>query len=310
MSVDWLVWDGLAPAPPSVRGRCLSIGNFDGVHRGHAELIRRLGDQARGLETSGVAVTFDPHPVTLLRPEYSPPLLTTTADKVRALNAAGAATVLVLQTSADLLRLGAADFYRQVLQEGLAVRGLVEGHNFCFGKNRQGTVAVLQELAGADGVPVDVVQPVMVDGSPVSSSRIRELLQQGDVAAANVLLGRPYGIAGQVVMGQKRGRGLGFPTANLAGVVTVVPAEGVYAGRVEIGDQSFPAAIHIGSNPTFGEAERKIEAHLIGFAGELYGRTLALTFGRRLRSTRRFATLDDLVAQLRLDVSQAGEIER
>jgi riboflavin kinase/FMN adenylyltransferase len=309
MSVDCVVWDGFAPVAPEIRGRCLSIGNFDGVHRGHAELIRRLGVQAGQLETAGLAVTFDPHPVALLRPEYSPPLLTTTAEKVRALKAVGADAVLVLQTSAELLRLSAVDFYHQVLRAGLAVRGLVEGQNFCFGRNRQGTVTVLQELAGADGVPVDVVPPVTVDGQPVSSSRIRDLLHQGDVVTARLLLGRPYALTGQVVVGQKRGRMLGFPTANLASVLTVIPAEGVYAGRAEVGGQSVPAAIHVGTNPTFGDAERKIEVHLIGFAGELYGRQLSVHFLRRLRPTRRFASADGLVAQLRQDVSQAAEVE-
>lgn len=307
MKSAYQTWDGFGPVPAPARGHCYSIGNFDGVHRGHSELIRRLCELAERTGRQPWAVTFDPPPAALLRPEGGPKPLTTTIHKARLLQQAGAAGVLVLATSVKLLQLAPTDFYHQVLLAGLSCRGLVEGYNFCFGKDRQGTVELLRQLTQKDGMPLEIVPPVYVEGRLISSSRVRSALEKGDVAEAGVLLGRPYELTGQVVVGQRRGRALGFPTANLAGVTTMIPAEGVYAGWVDAGTERAPAAIHVGPNPTFGETERKIEAHLIGFQGDLYGRTVVVAFWRRLRDTHRFSSVSDLMAQLQRDVQLAQE---
>lgn len=307
MQSAYYTWDGFGPVPAAARGHCYSIGNFDGVHRGHAELIQRLRELSDRTGSQPWAVTFDPPPASLLRPQGWPKPLTTTPQKARLLHQAGAAGVLVLSTSDKLLQLAPTDFYLHVLLSGLNCRGLVEGYNFCFGKDRQGTVELLRQLTQQDGIPFEIVPPVQVDGRLISSSRVRSALEQGDVAEAALLLGRPYELIGQVVVGQKRGRDLGFPTANLAGVTTLVPAEGVYAGWVDAGADRSPAAIHVGTNPTFGENERKIEAHLIGFQGDLYSRTVVVAFIRRLRGTHRFSSVSELITQLRRDVQLAQE---
>lgn len=309
MSAAIIHWDGLGPVPTPARQRCLSIGNFDGVHLGHAELMRLLARQAELLDAQPWAVTFEPHPLTLLRPEYAQPQLTPLAERCHWLAAAGAVGVLVLDTTLPLLQMSATEFFHQVLVEGLGVLGLVEGENFAFGKNRQGTISVLRQLCQEARLPLEIVPPVHVEGMGVSSSRVRQALRQGDVAAAASLLGRPYALVGQVMPGQRRGMALGFPTANLTEIETLIPAEGVYAAEAVVGGERWPAAINIGANPTFDESERKVEAHLIGFSGDLYGRTVRLELRRWLRATRRFASPADLSSQLHQDVALAASLE-
>jgi riboflavin kinase/FMN adenylyltransferase len=291
--------------PPECRGGAVAIGNFDGVHRGHAALLAALREQARAVGGPAVAVTFDPHPLELLRPGQTRPRLTTPEDRARLLHELGARQVVVLRATPELLRLSAEDFFEQVVRGRLGARALVEGTNFGFGHNREGTVETLARLCRAAGVPLTVVPPVEVGGAEVSSSRVRDALARGDVEGAAKLLGRPYRVEGTVGPGRRRGAALGFPTANLAGLRTPAPADGVYAARASDGGAAWPAAVNVGPNPTFGEAQRKVEAHLIGFEGELYGRPLAVDFLRRLRDTRPFAGADELREQLRRDVEQA-----
>ena len=183
---------------------------------------------------------------------------------------------------------------------------MVEGSNFCFGRNRTGTIDVLRQLTRSAGIELDVVEPVVFEGSPVSSSRIRKLLAEGQVDVAARLLGRAYQVQGQVVRGAARGARLGFPTANLAEVQTVLPAMGVYAGAANVAGQTWPAAIHLGPNATFGEDPVKLEIHLIGYQGDLYGQSLAVDFHRRLRETRKFDGMDALQQQLVADIAAAS----
>jgi riboflavin kinase/FMN adenylyltransferase len=299
--VDWN-----ARPPDSCRGGAATIGNFDGAHRGHAALVAEAARLGRQVGGPAVALTFDPHPAALLRPGQAPPLLTTAEDRAAVLQHLGADEVLTLRATPALLELEAADFFDRVLRDGLGVRAMVEGSNFGFGHNRQGDVDLLGRLCLEAGVLLSVAPPVLVEGSEVSSSRIREALRDGDVALAARLLGRCYRLRGVVGVGQRRGRTLGFPTANLTGVETVVPGDGVYAVRVvDEAGRVWPGATNVGPNPTFAEQQRKIEVHLIGFAGELVGRGLAVDFVGRLRDTRPFAGPAELVAQLRRDVEEA-----
>jgi riboflavin kinase/FMN adenylyltransferase len=301
--VDWQ-----QQPPASCRGGAVAVGNFDGAHLGHTALIaelRRLSHQVGG---PAVALTFDPHPLALLRPGQPLALLTAPADRDGYLHELGADEVLTLRFTHDLLDLGAADFFERVLRGHLEVRGMVEGPNFGFGHNREGNVDTLRDLCRRAGIPLSVVPPVIVDGSEVSSSRIRSELLRGDVTAAAQLLGRPYRMRGTVAAGAGRGRTIGVPTANLERVLTVVPGDGVYAVRAQTEDgRRWPAAANVGPNPTFAEQERKIEVHLIGFSGDLYGRPLAVDFLRRLRDTRPFGSAAELIEQLRRDVEQARQ---
>ena len=215
---------------------------------------------------------------------------------------------MVLRTTPELLQLSAANFFRTVILEQLAARALVEGPNFAFGHKRAGTIETLRQLCGRASIELTILPPVVHEGRPVSSSRVRQALERGAVGEAATLMGHPYRLRGQVVAGQRRGRTLGFPTANLAQVPTLIPGNGVYAVRAYVADKSWPGAANIGPNPTFGEEERKVEIHLIGFSGDLLGQELALDFLDRLRDTRPFPSAGQLVEQLRHDVEQARKI--
>jgi riboflavin kinase/FMN adenylyltransferase len=286
----------------------LTVGNFDGVHRGHQELIAHARRQAGVVGGPAVVLTFDPHPLQLLRPALFQPTLTTTADRAELLRGYGADCVLVLRTTPELLGLGARGFFDQVIRGQVGARAVVEGFNFAFGHNREGTVETLAALCREAGMSFDLVPPLELDGRPVSSSRVRDALVRGDASEAVRLLGRPYRLRGTVGTGQRRGQTLGFPTANLERVETLVPGAGVYAVRVLSASGIWPGAANVGPNPTFGEQARKIEAHLIGFQGDLYGQALAVDFLDRLRDTRPFGSAADLVEQLRRDVEQARRI--
>ncbi|MFM8292598.1 MAG: riboflavin biosynthesis protein RibF [Planctomycetia bacterium] len=291
-------------------GAAVAVGNFDGVHLGHAEIVRRLRDAADRRGVPAAALTFDPHPASLVRPVAAPPPLTTPERRAQLLLALGLDAVLVQPVDERFVALEAEAFYRDVLRGRLRAVALVEGADFRFGAGRRGDVGLLGALAAADGVTLEVVPPVLCGGAAVSSSRVRTLVAAGDVAAANRLLTDTYRVSGTVVHGAHRGAGLGFPTANLAAVATLLPAAGVYAARASVAGAagSFPAAVHIGPNASFGETAISCEAHLIGFAGDLYGRRLDVDFLERVRDTRRFDSIDELVAQMHADVARAAEI--
>jgi riboflavin kinase/FMN adenylyltransferase len=306
MAVYPIDWEEM---PPDVcRRGAVTIGNFDGVHRGHAALIEEVRRQAEEIGSPALALTFDPHPLELLRPGQTPPQLNTPEDRSSLLHELGADHVLVLRTTHDLLALRAAEFFGQVIQNRLDAKALVEGTNFGFGRGREGDVTMLAGLCEAATIRLTVVPPVVLGGGEVSSSRVRSALTAGDVHEAAALLGRPYLLHGLVGHGQRRGQTLGFPTANLEQIRTLLPGEGVYAARVPLDGKLWPAAANIGPNPTFGENARKIEIHLIGFQGDLYGRSLAVDFVERLRDTRPFKGVGELVEQLRHDIEQARRI--
>ena len=291
--------------PEACRGGAVAVGNFDGVHRGHAALLAELRRQARELGGPAVALTFDPHPLELLRPDQLMPPLTTVPERVRLLHELGADHVVLLRTTPSLLALSPAEFFDRVLRERLAVRAVVEGRNFRFGRKREGDVETLARLCREAGVACTVVPPLLAGATAVSSSGVRAALLSGDVAEAAALLGRPYRLTGMVGTGARRGRTIGFPTANLERLETLVPADGVYSVRATVDDSTYRGAANVGTNPTFGEKARKVEVHLIDFAGDLYERPLAVDFVRRLRDTRPFASVQELVEQLRRDVEQA-----
>lgn len=307
MAVYTIDWDA---TPPEVcRRGAVAIGNFDGVHRGHAALIAEVRRQADRIDGPGLVLTFDPHPLELLRPGQTPPQLTTAEDRSNLLHELGADHVLVLRATHELLTLRAAEFFGQVIQNRLDAKAMVEGTNFGFGRGREGDVATLARLCEAAAIRLTVVPPVILGSGEVSSSRVRSALTTGNVREAAALLGRPYRLHGLVGHGQRRGQALGFPTANLEQISTLIPSEGVYVVRVPHEGQIWPGAANIGPNPTFGENARKVEIHLIGFQGDLYGRPLAIDFIERLRDTRPFKSVGELVEQLRRDIDEARRID-
>lgn len=302
-----LDWD--APPPPGLAGGAVTAGNFDGVHRGHRELVAAAARWAKRVGGPAVAVTFDPPPYQVLVPDAAPrPPLTTRADRADLLRAAGADAVVVLRTTPALLALDPQTFFDAVLVRLFGARAVVEGYDFRFGRGRAGTTQTLRALCGAAGIGFEEVPPLTDAGGAVSSSRVRAALVAGEVATAAGQLGRPYRIAGVVVSGAKRGRTIGFPTANLGDVPTVLPGTGVYAVRATVGGATWAAAANVGPNPTFGDNARKVEVHLIGFSGDLYGRPLAVEFVDKLRDTRPFAGAAELADQLRRDVVEARRV--
>jgi riboflavin kinase/FMN adenylyltransferase len=252
-----------------------------------------------------VVFTFDPHPVRLLRPVDAPPPLTWTDRKAELLAELGVDTTIAYPTDEALLRLTPTEFFNRIVTGALNARAMVEGANFFFGHKRTGTIEVLRQLCQEKAISLDVVQPVVIDGAPVSSSRARKLIAAGQLGEANRLLTRPYRIRGMVRHGAARGAKIGFPTANIGAIDTLIPGPGVYAGRAQHGGTIWPAAINIGGNPTFGEQSIKVEVHLIGFHDSLYGLPLEVDFLGRLRDIVQFAGVDELKAQLTRDVAAA-----
>ncbi len=304
--------DGSGDIPEAARGAIVTVGNFDGVHRGHQRLLARARARADAAGVPALAITFDPHPVALLRPESAPVPLVWLEREISLLHEAGASLVGVFRTGPWLLELTAREFFDRIVREQLAARGMVEGPNFAFGHDRQGDVRTLGDWCGAAGIEFEVVDLAEQDGQLISSSLIRRSLTEGNVALAARFLCRPHRIRGDVSRGAGRGATIGFPTINLEGVDTLVPAEGVYAGVAWLGgdDRPHPAACNIGPNPTFGELSRKVEAHLIGFSGDLYGQRVELDFLERLRPTRKFSGREELVAQIAADVREVEQIWR
>jgi riboflavin kinase/FMN adenylyltransferase len=284
------------------RGGAVAIGNFDGVHLGHRRIVERLLVRARELGGPAIVFTFDPHPVRLLRPAECPPPLTWTERKAELLAGLGVTRVVAYPTDEALLELRAGQFFQRIIVEALAARAVVEGPNFYFGHDREGDVRLLGELTAAAGMTLDVVEPVVLDGDVVSSSRVRRLIAAGDVAAAARMLAAPYRIRGMVTHGAGRGARIGFPTANLEAVDTLLPAAGVYAGRAWVGGQEMRAAINLGPNPTFGEHALKVEVHVLDHEVSLYGQPLEVEFLTRLRDVVKFGSAEELVAQLQADI--------
>jgi riboflavin kinase/FMN adenylyltransferase len=299
------------PLPAHVRRGSIAIGNFDGVHLGHLDLIHRLRRQA-GAGRPAVAVTFDPHPIAVLRPHLAPSPLTWTDRKVQLLLEAGATAVAVFDTGSWLLGLTAREFFDRVVLGQFAATGLVEGTTFGFGRDRAGDVATLARWCTEAGLACEVAEPVEHQGRAISSSVIRSALAEADVDLAAAMLGRPHRLRGTVVRGAGRGAGLGFPTANLGAIRGLVPADGVYAALAHVEGLARPyaAATHVGANATFDETTRTVEPHLLDFRGDLYGRTIDLDLVAHVRPSHRFATTDDLLAQIRTDVEATRRLVR
>jgi riboflavin kinase/FMN adenylyltransferase len=286
----------------------VTIGNFDGVHRGHCALIEQLRSAAQDVGGPAVVLTFSPHPIEILRPGRLPPPLTTLERKLGLLEEAGVDACITYPTTRELLNLTPQEFFHSVIDQQVAARAIVEGPNFYFGRDRTGDVQLLDAMCRHAGIRLTIVEPNLNDGDYISSSRIRQAVMAGDVGAASDMLGRDYQVRGVVVEGARRGTTIGFPTANLEQMATLVPSPGVYAGSATSDGQRYAAAIHIGPNPTFDEPQRKLEVHLLDYSGNLYNKELVVEFSKQLRKVISFGSVDELVAQLKQDVASAQNI--
>ncbi len=298
----------LGELPDTWRSGVVAIGNCDGVHRGHARIMERLLAMRERLGGPAMVFTFDPPPAQVLRPASAPAPLTWIERKAELLAELGVDAVIAYPTDEAFLKLEPREFFDRVVRDHLSARGLVEGPNFFFGRRRLGDVELLTRYCRQTGVELEIVEPVHWDGQIISSSRIRTLIATGEVEGVREMLTQPYRIRGQVIHGAGRGSQLGYPTANLGQVDTLLPGEGIYAGRALVDGQYWPAAISVGANPTFDEGELKIEAYLIGYCGSLYDRTIEVDFLSRLRDIERFGSVAALVAQLDRDVAATGKI--
>lgn len=308
-----LLIENLDQIPPSLKHGAVTIGNFDGVHCGHAQLISRLLTYCRSVETQrervpAVVFTFHPHPAGVLHPERAPQPLTWINRKAKLLGRLGVDAVIACPTYPAILRWTPEEFFERFLCDLLHARHVVEGTNFHFGHARAGNTAVLERLCQEHGMTCELVAPVVRDGETVSSSRVRRLISEGRLREANALLTTPYRIRGMVVHGLARGRKLGFPTANLEAVDTLMPGSGVYAGRAIYAGQSYPAAIHLGPNSTFHENIPKVEVHILDFQESIYGKLLKVDFLEELRPVVTFPDQETLVAQMHDDLRRTRKI--
>lgn len=304
------VWRAPAEVPADLGGTAVTVGVFDGVHRGHQVVIGRVAKLARNAGLLAVAVTFDPNPLEIVRPQIAPPTLVPLTRRVELLHASGADHVLVLPFDQQRARQPAEEFVDDVLVGLLGAQVIVVGADFRFGHKAAGDVALLERLSPEKGFTVETVEPVGGDGAARwSSTQVRELVAAGDVAAASEALGRPFRVEGIVVRGAGRGRDLGFPTANVpAREGELVPAEGVYAGWLtrldEPGAAALPAAISVGTNPTFGGEALTVEPYVLDRDDlELYDVPVAVDFVARIRGQEQFGSVDDLIARMHQDVA-------
>lgn len=300
---------GLRQVPPDT---ILSVGNFDGLHRGHDRLLRLAGSLRQEHGASGVTiVTFEPHPLTVLRPELAPPRLTPPAIKRALLATAGVDYLVTLPPHPEVLNLTAENFWK-ILRDEVRPTHMIEGRSFTFGKGRGGNIDKLQEWTSDSAVRLEILDPVSVpllnlQVVQVSSSLIRWLLSHGRVRDAAICLGRPYVLEGVVVKGNQRGRTIGVPTANVRCDDQLIPADGVYAGRVALDGIPHAAAISIGTMPTFGENNRQVEAHLLGFSGDLYDQIIRVELLDWVRDQQKYPGMDALKAQLARDINQISD---
>ena len=296
-----------------LRVPAVAIGNFDGVHLGHQRLLDTAVAAARALGGDAVVFTFEPHPATVLAPQKAPPLLTSLPRKLELLARAGISACVLEPFTRELAEMSPEAFLQSILVETLGARHIVVGYDFTYGRDRAGTAASLRAFGAARGIGVDVIEPVEVNGVVVSSTRVRDLVREGDMPGARALLGRDYDLDGTVVRGDGRGARIGMPTANLAVDSQLLPRAGVYAVRVQLLEgadaRPVPAVANLGTNPTFVDrTELSLEVHLLDFSGDLYGQRLRVQLVERLRGEQRFSGIDALLQQIRADIERARDI--
>ncbi|MGD8227493.1 MAG: bifunctional riboflavin kinase/FAD synthetase [Desulfobacteraceae bacterium] len=287
----------------------LTIGNFDGVHKGHLVLFDRVKERAKAIQGQSVVMTFEPHPIKVMKPGNGPPLITPTRQKLDLISDAGIDLILCLPFTHQFASISAEEFVQGILVDRLGIKEIVVGYDYTFGFKRQGNIQVLKELGEKLGFRVHVVDPICLDDALVSSTSIRELVQDGNLSEAKKLLGRDYQICGTVVKGKNRGgRLLGFPTANLKLIDELIPKGGVYAVTAIINGNIHYGVTNIGYNPTFGDEALSVETHLLDFSGDIVGKTIRINFIKRLREEKTYGNVKELADQIALDIQEAKEL--
>ena len=303
------VFQGIENIQRSLKNPVLTIGNFDGVHRGHQALFRKAREWADELGGESVVLTFNPHPLQVLAPDQGLVFITPHERKLELIALCGIDVAIVVPFSTEFAQMSASDFVKVLLVDRIGPKAIVVGEDYRFGYGREGDTQYLQRMGGQYGFRVATVSGVQLGGTVVSSTLIRQLIQEGDLPGANSLLGRSYEISGMVVPGHQRGgRLLGFPTANISLAGQAPPKLGVYAVRVKVGEATYGGAANVGYNPTFGGTVLSIEVFLFDFDENIYDRFIRVYFLERLRDEKRFSGPDELASQIRKDVEKAKEI--
>jgi riboflavin kinase/FMN adenylyltransferase len=311
VSADRIAGRDESGLPPDVKGTVATVGTFDGVHRGHQLVLKRLAQRAREIDLKSLLVTFDPHPLEVVNPAAAPPLLTTGVERTEVLAESGIDYLAVIPFTPTLRGYSAEAFVDVILRGRFRMQELLIGHDHGFGRGREGDVEVLQALGARRGFRVEVIAPVSLgDGRPISSTSIRRAVAGGDLQRAAAGLGRPYGISGKVIAGDQRGRLLGFPTLNLAMPTgrKLLPPEGVYAVRVQTPSGPLGGMMNLGPRPTFGDSTTSLEVHAFDGSGDWYGASVRVDFIARLRDTMKFPGPTELIAQLRQDAARARAV--
>ncbi|OGL40106.1 MAG: riboflavin biosynthesis protein RibF [Candidatus Schekmanbacteria bacterium RIFCSPHIGHO2_02_FULL_38_11] len=284
----------------------IALGNFDGVHLGHQEILKRVVEKARRKGGTGIVVTFEPHPLKILSPGKCPPLIISFREKAELLEQAGIDILACLHFDREFAGLNPSEFVDKIIVEGIGAKEVFVGYDFAFGKGREGDTNTLKKLGKKFGFDVNVVEPIRVANKTVSSTLIRNLIREGNVREASIYLGRYYSVRGRIIGGDKRGRKLGFPTANIHPHHELIPKEGVYIGEVHLHDnKNYKSLINIGTRPTFGEHELNIEAFIFDFDKDIYGEFLKVSFLERIRDEVRFETSELLISQMTEDLKKA-----
>jgi riboflavin kinase/FMN adenylyltransferase len=287
----------------------LTIGNFDGVHKGHIILFDKVKERAKALHGQSVVMTFEPHPIRVMKPGNGPPLITPMKEKLDLILETEMDFIFCLPFTREFAAISAQDFVKDILIKKIGIKEIVVGYDYTFGHNRLGDLSLLREMGGQFGFGVHIIEPIYINRRLVSSTSIRKLVREGDLIDAGALLGRHYQICGTVIKGDNRGgRLLGFPTANLKVVDELIPRMGVYAVTVNVDDNTYNGVTNIGTNPTFGEHALSVETHLLDFSGDLLGKTIRVNFIQRLRNEKSFNSIKELSDQITEDIRVAREL--
>ncbi|MDY6878889.1 MAG: bifunctional riboflavin kinase/FAD synthetase [Thermodesulfobacteriota bacterium] len=287
----------------------LTVGNFDGVHKGHVALFEMVKKRARSIGGISAVMTFEPHPLKVIRPGEGPPLITLTKQKIQLISDEKVDYIFCIPFTKEFAAISSRDFVKEILVGTIGIKEIIVGYDYTFGHKREGNIELLQKMGVDNGFAVHVVGPQHSDGRLISSTSIRKLVQEGRLEEARNLLGRDYQISGVVVKGKNRGgRLLGFPTANLDLIDELIPARGVYAVRTLIDGQWFEGVTNIGHNPTFGNGVFSVETHVLDFSGDLLGKTISVGFVKYLRKEKTFRTVDELAGQIHKDIEKARRL--
>jgi riboflavin kinase/FMN adenylyltransferase len=289
-------------------GSAVTIGNFDGVHKGHLEIFRHLKEKSRRLDLSAIVVTFEPHPLKVLAPDKAPEMITTFEQKAELISASGIDCLVVIPFTTEFSSTSADEFVRNTLCDSLGMQHIIIGHDYAFGRGREGNYMTLERIGAERGFTLEDMNPIGESGIIFSSSLVRRMVADGDMESVSRILGRYYMISGRVVHGREIGQTLGFPTANISTSNELIPKDGVYAVMVSVEGRLVQGACNIGRNPTFESGKHTIEVFLLDFSGQIYDREIAVCFVERLRDVRKFPDVSALMVAISQDVEQTRTI--